>query len=504
MSHGYVDVLDDDQTYALPAVTEIMCACCELRPGSHNALQLCGWCRRVYYCGPRCQKVHWPVHKLSCKKRKERETPADDAPSKTNEVFTQLVYGEASPPRMKGAISQCRFVDAKLDASNFSQGFDPSYSYSGNPSPKLKEGVGGGMTPPVQQEPKSTVMTQRQQPSTQPDWKQPSPPPKASPTSLPPTQLRPAVPAAKPSWQGQSQQSPRAMLGINKEPVPEHVVSVLDAPFESEVLFVLGRPGAGVTSALQTLVKKWDCIPNEYRPIRPQGATYIHVIEMRDICKQHDLGEEVLTGEAAVAIIEMQVHSLAKPGFNLFLVTGFPLTPDQWSAWTQPPMPVMSVLPCSILLDCDLQTALRRVVRRDWDLQHEALTNMQDNMLQSVLDQTISSPTLPATTPVEMVNWPAHEVRRHRFFEETTEAVLMAMQDARPGTMLVVDASNDQSMETLHEEVFVAVIEYIQSAVSLAPTGVVGPPAGPAPIAAAAAIEDGSLSLAARKALLLK
>ncbi|KAF5234485.1 hypothetical protein FAUST_7573 [Fusarium austroamericanum] len=34
----------------------------------------CGNCRLVVYCGPECQKAHWPIHKLDCKSPLSKET----------------------------------------------------------------------------------------------------------------------------------------------------------------------------------------------------------------------------------------------------------------------------------------------------------------------------------------------------------------------------------------------------------------------------------------------
>lgn len=47
--------------------------------------QICSRCNRVSYCDAQCQKEHWPVHKISCKKNEpveeeeEEEEPFDDS-----------------------------------------------------------------------------------------------------------------------------------------------------------------------------------------------------------------------------------------------------------------------------------------------------------------------------------------------------------------------------------------------------------------------------------------
>mmetsp|Transcript_26617 Transcript_26617/g.86160 ORF Transcript_26617/g.86160 Transcript_26617/m.86160 type:complete len:99 (+) Transcript_26617:623-919(+) len=39
----------------------VLCQRCNL-----VAKARCGGCRRVHYCGPRCQKKDWPAHRLHC------------------------------------------------------------------------------------------------------------------------------------------------------------------------------------------------------------------------------------------------------------------------------------------------------------------------------------------------------------------------------------------------------------------------------------------------------
>lgn len=39
--------------------------CCKIR-GEHGQLQRCTQCRSVWYCSVRCQKSHWPEHKVLC------------------------------------------------------------------------------------------------------------------------------------------------------------------------------------------------------------------------------------------------------------------------------------------------------------------------------------------------------------------------------------------------------------------------------------------------------
>ncbi len=46
--------------------------CCEFcgvesSAGTCVTLKLCGRCKMVAYCGPHCQKLHWPLHKKPCK-----------------------------------------------------------------------------------------------------------------------------------------------------------------------------------------------------------------------------------------------------------------------------------------------------------------------------------------------------------------------------------------------------------------------------------------------------
>jgi hypothetical protein len=45
------------------------CAACGARAGQPGVrLQMCSRCQRVRYCGPQCQRAHWPAHKAQCRK----------------------------------------------------------------------------------------------------------------------------------------------------------------------------------------------------------------------------------------------------------------------------------------------------------------------------------------------------------------------------------------------------------------------------------------------------
>ena len=42
---------------------------CAMCGATATKMQTCSMCRRVYYCGPQCQKADWKMHKLHCKKK---------------------------------------------------------------------------------------------------------------------------------------------------------------------------------------------------------------------------------------------------------------------------------------------------------------------------------------------------------------------------------------------------------------------------------------------------
>ena len=46
------------------------CSCC-LKLYCHTQLLQCSGCQSVWYCSVRCQKAHWPKHKVLCKAIKE-------------------------------------------------------------------------------------------------------------------------------------------------------------------------------------------------------------------------------------------------------------------------------------------------------------------------------------------------------------------------------------------------------------------------------------------------
>ena len=45
------------------------CSKCEQ---TAEKLKLCGACRNVSYCSVKCQKAHWPIHKIVCSKLTEK------------------------------------------------------------------------------------------------------------------------------------------------------------------------------------------------------------------------------------------------------------------------------------------------------------------------------------------------------------------------------------------------------------------------------------------------
>jgi hypothetical protein len=47
---------------------EILCATCSIVLGGDIPAKKCSRCKVAYYCGARCQKLHWPAHQQLCKK----------------------------------------------------------------------------------------------------------------------------------------------------------------------------------------------------------------------------------------------------------------------------------------------------------------------------------------------------------------------------------------------------------------------------------------------------
>jgi hypothetical protein len=47
----------------------IKCDGCEKLHTSYKTLRVCSYCRKAYYCTNICQSMHWPLHKLHCKKQ---------------------------------------------------------------------------------------------------------------------------------------------------------------------------------------------------------------------------------------------------------------------------------------------------------------------------------------------------------------------------------------------------------------------------------------------------
>lgn len=56
--------IEESKTGLATGIKKIACANCQQNNAS---LQLCGGCRRAYYCGKVCQCTHWAVHKKGCK-----------------------------------------------------------------------------------------------------------------------------------------------------------------------------------------------------------------------------------------------------------------------------------------------------------------------------------------------------------------------------------------------------------------------------------------------------
>jgi len=47
----------------------ILCSNCKKQG---EKLKCCSQCNMTYYCDAECQKQHWPIHKITCKKRKQQ------------------------------------------------------------------------------------------------------------------------------------------------------------------------------------------------------------------------------------------------------------------------------------------------------------------------------------------------------------------------------------------------------------------------------------------------
>lgn len=52
------------------------CSYCQKPQDQSNSLQVCSGCKVHYYCGVKCQKLHWPRHKSRCKDIKENPQQA--------------------------------------------------------------------------------------------------------------------------------------------------------------------------------------------------------------------------------------------------------------------------------------------------------------------------------------------------------------------------------------------------------------------------------------------
>ena len=94
------------------------CSCC-LKLDCQVQLLQCSSCQSVRYCSVRCQKTHWPKHKVLCKAIKELSDRESSKEKGLGDAQDRGVYASHITPRQQERIAKlvgrkC-LVDCYLD-----------------------------------------------------------------------------------------------------------------------------------------------------------------------------------------------------------------------------------------------------------------------------------------------------------------------------------------------------------------------------------------------------
>lgn len=58
--------------------------------GEEKASRRCSRCKNEIYCGPDCQKVHWPIHKKTCTPAKTEVKPNSESAAIADSVAQSI------------------------------------------------------------------------------------------------------------------------------------------------------------------------------------------------------------------------------------------------------------------------------------------------------------------------------------------------------------------------------------------------------------------------------
>uniref|UniRef100_A0A6C0HZX2 MYND-type domain-containing protein n=1 Tax=viral metagenome TaxID=1070528 RepID=A0A6C0HZX2_9ZZZZ len=67
----------------------------KLQPQGNMQLPSCAKCKKIKYCSRDCQKEHWPVHKLICKKSIELVNPINDAKREIRKIKDPVLQAQS-------------------------------------------------------------------------------------------------------------------------------------------------------------------------------------------------------------------------------------------------------------------------------------------------------------------------------------------------------------------------------------------------------------------------